>query len=678
MARRSSKQPGATSPPAAPPERPAPARSRAWLHVAALVFISLGVYANCLSNSFVSDDDFQVLANKTITDTKFIPQLFTSNVWSFAQSDQTNYYRPLFMLLYMGEYFLFGFDPFGWHCVNLAAHIAALLAAYFLARALGGERLAFVAGVLFALHPIHVEAVVWVAVLTDLVCGLALFAGALAFHRAREGVAPRRNLLLAALAFAAGLLTKETALVFPALLVAYEFLYRRASPLEILRGWKRYTAFAAVLLAYLPARLHALGGKFAPSSGAHFQLTPWEMGLSVPALLAQYVGALFWPVNLNYYHPFAPVRSVSWQTVVGALLAVALVAVMFRLRARAPLLAFSAAWFVLTLAPVLSISNVGENVFTERYLYIPSLGFCVALAWGWLAAYERASQPQARVALAAALTALCIVSAAIIVRRNPDWKDDITLFTRTAQQSPNSATIQMNLGYIWSLHGRDDLAMDYYQRSLALDPNRALTHNNFGNSLTNRGRYDEAIVHLKRATELKPDYHNAWLNLGLVYAAKQEWPAAILHYRRGIEIRENFPEAWTALGLACWNSGQPQEAIAAYRQALSFNPDYLEALINLASGLSETGAGDEAIAHLQHALQISPQGPHASVIHFNLGVNYERKQQFRAALGEYERSYAANPNFTLARQRADAIRPRVESVAPPLTPSLPPPVPKSR
>lgn len=639
------------------------AGAQRWWPAALLVALSFAVYANALGNGFVSDDDFQVLGNKLITDYRNIPRLLTSNVWAFAEAETTNYYRPLFTLSYMALYYAFGYNAFAWHVANLLVHIAALLAGYGLLRALADEKLAFVAGLLFALHPVHVEAVVWVAVLTDLACGLALFAGVLAYHRARQATKPWPFYALAALCFALGLLMKETALVFPALLVAYDFFYRRESPLALLRGWARYLPFAAVLAAYVPLRLHALG-RFAPSSGMHFQLTAGEMFLSVPVLFAQYVGKLLAPVNLNYYYVYEPVREFGWRPLLAMLLMAGLALLAFGLRSRQPLIAFSIAWFYLTLAPVLSIPNVGENVFTERYLYIPSLAFCAIAAWGWWQLHHRFDRPAARRALRIGLVMLLLFYAAVTLRRNPDWKDDITLFRRTAEQSPGSATIQMNLGYIYYLHGKTDLAIEHYRRSLALDDRRPLTHNNLGNALTQLGRYDEAIAHLRRAIELKPAYFGAWLNLGLVHAARKDWDEAIRCYRRAIELQPKFNEAWTAMGLSYWNQGNAAEAIAAYRRAVELQPDYPEARINLASALSETGQPAEAIEHLHAALRSQPNGPHTSVIHFNLGVNYERQRQWRAALVEYERAVTANPAFEQARQRAEAIRKFLEPQSP--------------
>ncbi|MCL4523811.1 MAG: tetratricopeptide repeat protein [Acidobacteria bacterium] len=636
-----------------------------------LVAVTFAVYGNALGNGFVSDDDFQILGNRLITDYHNLPRLFTTHVWAFAHQQLTNYYRPLFTSFSMLEYYLFGFDPFLWHLANLGFHLAALLAAYFLIRTLAGEELAVWASLWFALHPIHVENVVWVAVLPDLLCGFAFFAGLLAYHGAREGRKPLLNFGLAALSFAVALFLKETGMVFPALLLAYEFFYRRESPRAILRGFARYLPFAAVFSFYLAMRLHALG-KFAPAAGTYFKLTPWEMFCSVPVLFAQYAWKLIAPLNLNYYYVYHPVREFGWQTLVSFLLIAALVTAMFWLRSRQPLLSFCIAWFILVMLPALSISNVGENVFTERYLYIPSFGFCIAGAWGWLRLRQRAKSPAARNALFAALVVLFLLYSAQIVRRNPDWKDDLTLFTKTAQQSPDSGTTLANLGYIHFMHGHVDESIQLYHRALALNPERALTYNNLGNSLAAKGQFDEAIVNLRRAIELKPDYYSAWMNLGLVYAKRQEWDRAIECYQQSLALKSDFAEAWTALGLAQWAKVQPGDAIASYRKALAANPEYIEAHINLASALSETSAVDEAIEHLLAVLRLQPNGSHASIVHYNLGVNYERKQLWKSAQLEFERALTLNPGFPEARKKVEYYRTRLPAEQPPQQPlSLP-------
>jgi tetratricopeptide (TPR) repeat protein len=663
MARRHRKQDSPSRGPL-PPPRPSVAGSRAGWHILLLLAATLVIYGNSLSNGFVSDDDFQVLSNPLIRDVHNLPRLFTTNVWAFAGTGMSNYYRPLHMIVYMAEYHLFNFDPFSWHVVNLGFHVAALIAAYFLLRALAGESLAFWASLWFALHPMHVEAVIWVAVVTDLLCGLALFTGMYCYHRARTGGNPLLFHALAVLAFFCGLLMKETALVFPALLLAYEFLYQRNSLLAILRGAARYLPYAVAFGLYLALRLHALG-RFAPAKDTYRHWTPGELFFSVPALFAQYVGKLLLPVNLNYYYVFDPVTSLTIPSLAGFALLAGIVAAVFALRQAQPLLSFALAWFLITLAPVLNIPNVGENVFTERYLYIPSLGFCLLGAWSWLRLRERAADPNLRRVADVALAVLFLFYAVQTIRRNPDWKDDLTLFTKTAEQSPNSATTLANLGYIHYVHGHLDRSIELYDRALELAPQRAITHNNLGNSLSDKGQLQQAIEHLTKATELDKSYFSAWLNLGLVYAKEKEWSRAVECYDKGIAIKPDFPEALTARGLAFWALGQQQEAMASYRKALQFRPEYIEAHINLASALSETGAPDEAIEQLLGVLRLQPAGPHASVVHYNLGVNYERKKQWKAARDAYERALTLNPAFREARQKVDYFRARFPAESPP-------------
>ncbi|HEV8383961.1 MAG TPA: tetratricopeptide repeat protein [Candidatus Acidoferrales bacterium] len=667
MSRRSRKQTAASraSAPSARPEASRPRRA-AWWHLLVLVAVTFAVYGNALGNGFVSDDDFQVLSNRLITDYHNLPKLFTTHVWAFAHQELTNYFRPLHMAISMAEYYAFGYDPLLWHLANLGFHVAALTAAYFLTRALAGETLAFWAALWFALHPIHVENVVWIAVLPDLLCGVAFFTGLLAYQRAREGHRPILFYAISTLCFFLSLLLKETGMVFPGLLLAYEFLYRGESPQAILRGAARYISFAAVFAVYLAMRLHALG-KFAPATGTHFHVTPWEMFLSVPVLFAEYVWKLLVPVNLNYYYVYHPVRALGWQTIVSLLLIAGLVWAVFWLRRRQPLLSFSIAWFCLVMVPAMSITNVGENVFTERYLYIPSFGFCIIGSWTWLRVCKSPSSMARRTA-AVALAALFLFYAAQIVRRNPDWKDDLTLFGKTAEQSPDSGTTIANLGYIHYLHGHVDESIEFYHRAIQLNPERALTHNNLGNSYSAKNQLDEAIASLRRAIELKPDYYSAWLNLGLVYAKKQDWDHAIECYQKSLELKPDFPEAWTALGLAQWSKKQPQDAIASYRHAVAANPEYVEAHINLASALSETGATDEAVEHLLTVLRLQPNGPYASIAHFNLGINYERKQMWKAAQVEYERALMLNPGFSQARQKVEYYRAKLPAEAPPQLP----------
>jgi protein O-mannosyl-transferase len=184
-------------------ERPAPSHAFGFpnqqsryavaRHLLLLAAVSLALYADALRNGFVTDDTLQLQDNPFVMSYRYIPRLFATNVWSSLHSTLSNYYRPLQMLFYMGEYHLFGFRPGPFHLVNLALNVAAVFAAYFLIRALADETLALWASVLFAFHPIHVEVVVWIAALPELLCALCYFTAMHFYHRARTDGDASRN-----------------------------------------------------------------------------------------------------------------------------------------------------------------------------------------------------------------------------------------------------------------------------------------------------------------------------------------------------------------------------------------------------------------------------------------------------------------------------------------------------
>jgi protein O-mannosyl-transferase len=627
------------------------------LHLTILAGASFLLYYRTLANGFVSDDEFEVLGDRFIRSFATLPHLFVASVWFFAGPGPDNYYRPLKLAAYSAEYHLFGFHPSAWHLANLVFHVGAVFAAYLLVRALGSRAVAFWSALIFAAHPIHVEAVAWIAAGNDLLCGLALLLATWLYHRARTEARPYVSHALALALFLAALLFKETALAFPLVILAYDFFYRGESLREMARSGARYAGYFALLGGYLAVRFHALGG-FAPTSNTELHLGVKGMALSVPVLVAHYVEKVLLPIHLNFYYVFTPTTALGAKALGGFALTAGLVASVFLLRRRRPLLAFALAWFLLTLVPVLDIPKLGNSVFTERYLYIPSFGFCVFAGWGWEWLRERARRPAARAGAYAALVALLAFYAGVILRRIPDWHDDLRLYTKTVRQSPNAADILGQLGAVYSRQGRHDEALGYFERAAKIDPGRATVHNNLGNALMELGRDDEAIAELKRATTMMPGYATFWRNLGEAYARKKQWPGAIEAYRKGLALDASDYALWTELGLALWSSGQREQALAAYRRAIGLEPERIEARVNLANGLALEGQLDAAAAEFARALEGNPDAPQAYLVHYDLGAIYQQKGMLEEAAQEYERALELNGSFVPARIRLEALRAR--------------------
>jgi tetratricopeptide (TPR) repeat protein len=643
------------------PKPPAPARvadlpdqkahGKAGWHLLVLAAVSLALYADALRNGFVTDDTLQLQDNPFVMHFRYIPRLFATNVWSSLHSTLSNYYRPLQMLFYMGEYHLFGFRPGMFHLVNLLLNVAAVFAAYFLIRAFADESLALWVALLFAFHPIHVEVVVWIAALPELLCAICYFTAMRFYHRARIGGDSARDHGIATAIFFVGLFCKETMIVFPAVLLAYEFFYRRESLRAICLDFRRFLPYLCALGVYLAIRVRVLGS-FAPTSA---RLTNWQVFLTVPVLLCQYILKLLWPVNMNYFYYFTPQNRLDWKFVASVALIGALVVAMFWMRKSRPLLSFALAWFFIVMAPVLYISHVGENVFTERYLYIPSLGFCILVVWIWFHWEENLSRRMAITLAYPALALVLVFYAVLIALRIPDWRSDLRLFQRTVLQSPTSPAVQGSLGVSYYEAGQYDLAIPPLERSLALKPNSSLVHLYLALTLSDLGDSQEARAHLSQAEELNKDRYAPWALYGQAHANLNEWDRAIEYDRKEIELEPQNPVLYTALGEALQKTGQTEDSIAAFRQAIQLDPGFLDASINLAITLAEGGNTDDAIALLLSALRSHPDGPHADAAWFNLGNMYAHKRDWNAAADAYQHALDVNPDLTAARQRLESV-----------------------
>ncbi len=361
-----------------------PDRARALL-IAVLVACATLPYLNILFNGFVYDDDSQVMHNPYVRSFRHLKEIFTTHVWSFrGLTSVGNYYRPMMTLGYLLCYRIFGMEAYGFHLVSLVLHVLVVCLVFVLTERLTGNRVwAFTAGALFALHPVHTESVAWIAAVTDLeLTFFYLIAFGFFLAVAKPG-GRRSEPMLAAMAitFLLALFSKEQAMTLPALATAYEHFYREdRSETTTAQKLARYGLLWLVGAAYILFRIHFLGG-LVPEEKAQ-QLTPQQIVLSAFALVGQYVGKLLWPVRLCAFYIFHASNSLFDLRVLAGLLVLLAFAALFLICWRSydrnvRFASFAIVWFFATLAPVLNAHWVGTNVFTERYLYLPSVG----VAW---------------------------------------------------------------------------------------------------------------------------------------------------------------------------------------------------------------------------------------------------------------------------------------------------------
>ncbi len=545
-----------------------------------ILAVSLGVYFNTLYNGFVYDDMLQVLQNPWIRDIKFLPDIFSKNVWGFQRA-VSNYYRPLMHTIYMIDYHIFGLRPWGFHLVNVLFHAANSILVFFITSKLfkkssplpdySGSTFAappFIAALLFAVHPIHTEAVAWIGAVTDVSYAFFFLLSFYGYITSDTDIR-KRNYILSVVSFSLALLCKEPAATLPVILAAYDFAFSRKGERFSERA-KRYIPYFIVLGGYFIVRINTLGG-FAPSK-AHTELSTYQYVINVLPLFAQYIGKLLLPVNLNAFITLSPIASLMEVKGIIAL-AAAIAYIGFGIIAfrRNRMVFFGLMLIAVPLLPVLYIPGLGESPLAERYLYLPSVGFAFleAMFFVWL----REKMPGYGAAVIAGAIVLTVSYSVETIMRNPVWKDNLTLFADTVQKSPAGELPRGMLGIALLESGRVDEAVEQFQMIISkIDPNSENAYYNLGRALRKKGMTGEAAKAYEKAVSLKPDDIDAHYNVAVIYAESRQMDKALEHFRVVVQLQPNSAFYRNVLGIAYGEKGLYDEAIEQFKIAVQLAP----------------------------------------------------------------------------------------------------------
>jgi tetratricopeptide (TPR) repeat protein len=643
--------------------------TRHWSRTALLAFLltlAVALYANCLLNGFVFDDNTLIFGNPYLHNFDHIREILTGPVLTSAGPQRIlNYYRPLVMVTFLLSYQNFGPVAFGFHLVNLAIHAAIVALLFFITERMFRDRnLAFVAAGLFAINPIHIESVVWISGLTDLEVTLFLL---LAFwfycSPARPAGASSTLTQLAGLgSFSLALLSKEPAMLFPALATIYEHFYRED------RGqtsWdqkvRRYGPFWLIVPAYLLLRIRFLGA-FAPVTYRP-QLNPAETLLSGLALFAEYFQKILWPVRLSVYYTFRDASSVlDPRVLAGTAALLCCLTVFLALWKRGGMASFGVIWFLVTLLPVLNSRWMTGSAFGDRYLYLPSVGFCWIGAWVWMGLWERPSNSR-RIWRQAMASALAIVTAGCawrIVTRNRDWRTDITLYSSALDVSPDALLVRNLLGLAHWDRGDLQAAEDQWQEVLRRGPANAWTLDYLGLLRLRQRRYPEAKEYIQRSLAIHPDYATGHAHLAEVCLATGESREAEQHLLIAVALSPEDSKAHNQLGKFYEDAGKLPEAEGQFRLAMENSPDS-ETCTGLGDIYLRRGAVGQAEALFKQALTLEHSNSRA---HFGLGSVYSTQSRYAEAIREYEAGLQTDPSNSEARAELDRLKAPTHPAAP--------------
>ncbi|HLW98422.1 MAG TPA: tetratricopeptide repeat protein [Candidatus Acidoferrales bacterium] len=532
-----------------------PRKSRDAILYGLLILAGVLPYLNTLAFTFVYDDNYQVVSNPYLRSFHYWKQILVTPVWSFKYAKvATNYYRPLMSLQYLFLYQAYGPLAYVFHLGNVLLNTATVLLLFAITRRLfGSDRMGFLAAVLFAFHPVHSEPVSWVAAVPDLQLGVFLLC-AIWFYL-DYGEPLRRKWwtpIALSISFLLALLSKEPAIALPVIFIVYEYFIREDRQKT---NWKqkfgRYAPVWIVACVYLGARVLLIGGMVPRLQRPRLSWT--STLLSSVSLFGDYMNKLIWPVRLNIYYLFVPTTSPmnpAFIAGVACLLGLALLTAVLWKRQRMLILAILL--MTGTLAPVLNARWMPANVFAERYLYVPSMGFCWLLAAGVLALWDARAVRQrlwVRPAISVIMLVIAGLSVVRIVTRNQDWFDDLTLFSAAVKQYPDNSSLNSDLGFAYWAKRDETAAVRYWKLAVSEDPNNVWPLDDLGMEARVHKRYSEAIPLLQRAVKISPQFTDARMNLAQALAglgrneeAEAEFQAAVASSPLDWDVQNRFAQ----------------------------------------------------------------------------------------------------------------------------------------
>ncbi len=574
----------------------------------------LGAYANVLANDFVSfDDPKYVLDNPQVR-----LGLSAEGVhWAFTHAYSDNWH-PLTWISHMLDVEWFGLDPRGHHAVGAALHaINAVLLFALLLRTSGRRWPSALCAALFALHPLRVESVVWAAERKDVLSAFFFLLTLIAYVRFCDRPTVRRYVPVAVL-FSLGLLAKPMLVTLPVLLLLLDRwpLGRSPSLIPPARLFvEKIPLFALALLSGLVTLwAQSLGGTM--KSLELVSLVDRVQNAAVAVVV--YLQQILWPFDLAFFYPHPAL--VEGDAVLAfparALLCTGVIAVItwaaLRTAASVPVFAVGWLWFLVGLAPVIGLVQVGAQAHADRYTYLPSIGLTVAAVFGLHEIKRRLSagarERRRAIDRTVAVLALALLTALVLGtnRQVAIWRSSERLYQHALEVTSHNYIAAFNLGALASAQGAHATAIEFYRMALEMRPTYAAAHSNLGVALDHLGHADQAVGHYREALALDPRLTQAAINLGGQHALRGEHEIARGHYRAAIDARPDLALPLEVLGELEQRLGNLKAATSHFEDALAIEPGSTSLRAKLASALSANRDEAAAIRHYRIALEQQP------------------------------------------------------------------------
>ncbi|OGS19690.1 MAG: hypothetical protein A2219_00850 [Elusimicrobia bacterium RIFOXYA2_FULL_50_26] len=554
------------------------------------------VFANSLKGTFFWDDHALIFDNPLIKTWSGTMAMFSPDYWKFRHSGMSGQYRPLRNITFTLDYSFWHVNPVGYHLTNMGLHVLNVALVAFAARAVfRSDGAALISGLLFAVHPVHIESINYVKNRSDLLCTLFFLSAFLFWLKGRQWHA--------LCCYVLSIVSKELGVMLPFVMTAYAlWLQNEAGRRELM---KKTVPYFAVFGAFIFWKFVVLA---VPAGAAPVEIDPVISGVEplrlVVSTVRAYIVLLFVPMNLNVDRLLPVLLSlVEARAVAFYFICAAGLYGIYRSAGRNKYL-FALAWIIVCLGPVSNIIPIKGRAFAEQRLYLPSVGW--ALFFGSLLSdvisgrmvLPRVSADNARKGGILLVALWVAVWSVIVIRRNVLWQDTEKLWAAAAAENPANSRAWLNLSGVYMERGQYDKAENIY-RTLAKYPQSKTTdtiHLNRGIIAQAGGDYAGALAFFKQACSINPRNFEAWSNAGSMQLMMGDEKEAQVSFEKAIELEPGVKSAGTHVNIGVLHLKRKnfKQAEQHFRRAIELNPDLLEARANLATIYNSFGMKYEA------------------------------------------------------------------------------------
>jgi protein O-mannosyl-transferase len=593
--------------------------SRKHVLIAALVLIlfSLALYNPVSRHPFLNYDDGRYLDDNAHVKNGLS---WASAAWAFTSLEESNWH-PITWLSHMLDCQIFHMNPAGHHYANAAWHaINVALLFWVLYSATGFFWRSFVVACLFAVHPINVESVAWIAERKNLL-SLFFFLLTLAAYQWYAHRPRVSRYLAVALLFTLGLMSKPQVITLPVVLLLWDYW-----PLQrVLRepeescqqneqsiprkSWRWLFAEKLPLLALcVPSAVLTLRAQTAAGAVTSFHRYPLPIrAANAVVSYAKYLGKALWPSNLAVMYPYQPATLTKLQISLSACLLIVITGGVFLARKRYLIVGWL--WFLGTLVPMIGLVQVGVQAMADRYAYLPFIGLFIAVCWGVADLAQDSSISRNWLAAPAAVTVFAF--ALLSHHQLGYWSSNLELWKHTAAVTSNNYVAEDGIGNSLLEQGELEQAMPHFQAAALIHPADPLSASNLAFYKMNHGDLAGALAEYKKVTEMTVDERSramAFFNMGFIYQQLRNFSAARDSFQSGLRIRPRNVRGWVGLGAASQRAGDLDGAMRAYSQAVALQPSDATYLF-LAGALKQSGKESEAESASQTARRLSQNFP---------------------------------------------------------------------